>query len=142
MYAERRVCGHRCVVTGKLLKRGCVCIVVVGFLHGRFSKSRVRRPRSPLSEIASCAPYPVLATPAVHAVILSFEVVPEDRNHDRFRFGRLLCFRQRVSVRGRVHGVITVRSAPEDQQPLKGQYIGYCSRYLYLQLSFYASDNR
>lgn len=97
---------------------------------------------APRAKSRLAPPPSVRATPAVHTIILSFEVVPEDHNHDRFLFGRLLRFRQRVSVRGRVHGVIAVRSAPEDQQPLKGQYIGYCSRYLYLQLSFYANDNR
>lgn len=105
-----------------------------GFYTSDFPSRECADRAAPPSEIASCAP-PVRATPAVHAIIiLSFEVVPEDHNHDRFRFGRLLRFRQRVSVRGRVHGVIAVRSAPEDQQPFKGQYIGYCSRFL--QLSF------
>jgi len=100
------VCG---ITTGKVL-RGCVWLILLLGLYGWFSKSRVRRPSSPRAR--SCT---------LTIISARYWNLSRRNQHDRFHFGRLLRFRQGVHDRGGVHGV-SARSAPEDQQPVKGQY--------------------
>jgi len=104
------VCGHRCAATGRQCWTGAFnnCYQVPADTRADFRVASAPTAQPPRARSYKYTPYDNII-----------------QNHDRIHIGRLLRFRQGVPGRGRVHGV-SVRSAPEDQQPSKGQYIDCC----------------